>query len=44
MIRVCNLNTCPMGIATQDPALRKNFRGKPEYIVNYMHFIAQEVR
>ncbi|MGM9582347.1 MAG: glutamate synthase large subunit, partial [Phascolarctobacterium sp.] len=44
MMRVCNLNTCPMGIATQDPALRKNFRGKPEYIVNYMHFIAQEVR
>lgn len=44
MMRVCNLNTCPMGIATQDPALRKNFRGKPEDIVNYMHFIAQEVR
>ena len=44
MMRVCNLNTCPMGIATQDPLLRKNFRGKPEYIVNYMHFIAQEVR
>ena len=44
MMRVCNLNTCPMGIATQDPALRKNFRGKLEYIVNYMHFIAQEVR
>ena len=44
MMRVCNLNTCPMGVATQDPTLRKNFKGKPEYIVNYMHFIAQEVR
>ena len=44
MMRVCNLNTCPVGIATQNPELRKNFKGKPEYIVNYMHFIAQEVR
>lgn len=44
MMRVCNLNTCPMGVATQDPQLRKNFRGKPEYVVNFMHFIAQEVR
>ena len=44
MMRVCNLNTCPMGIATQDPALRKKFHGKPEYVVNFMHFIAQEVR
>ncbi|MDO4178455.1 MAG: glutamate synthase large subunit [Phascolarctobacterium sp.] len=44
MMRVCNLNTCPMGVATQDPALRKNFKGKPEYVVNFMHFIAQEVR
>lgn len=44
MMRVCNLNTCPMGVATQDPELRKNFHGKPEYVVNFMHFIAQEVR
>ena len=44
MMRVCNLNTCPMGIATQDPQLRKNFHGKPEYVVNFMRFIAQETR
>ena len=44
MMRVCNLNTCPMGVATQDPVLRKNFKGKPEYVVNFMRFIAQEVR
>ena len=44
MMRVCSLNTCPMGIATQDPFLRKNFKGKPEYVVNFMHFVAQEVR
>ena len=44
MMRVCNLNTCPMGIATQNPKLREKFQGKPEYIVNYMHFIATEVR
>ncbi len=44
MMRVCNLNTCPMGVATQDPELRKNFQGKPEYVVNFMRFIAQEVR
>jgi len=44
MMRVCNLDTCPMGIATQHPELRKRFRGKPEYIVNFMHFIAQELR
>ncbi len=44
MMRVCNLNTCPMGVATQDPKLRRNFKGKPEYVVNFMHFIAQEVR
>ena len=44
MMRVCNLDTCPMGIATQNPELRKRFRGKPEYIVNFMHFIAQELR
>jgi glutamate synthase (NADPH) large chain len=44
MMRVCNLNTCPTGVATQDPTLRKNFHGKPEYVVNFMRFIAQEVR
>ncbi|NCD09794.1 MAG: glutamate synthase subunit alpha, partial [Negativicutes bacterium] len=44
MMRVCNLNTCPMGVATQDPKLRKNFQGKPDYVVNYMRFVAKEVR
>ncbi|MDO5558897.1 MAG: glutamate synthase large subunit [Oscillospiraceae bacterium] len=44
MMRVCNLDTCPAGIATQNPELRKNFRGKPEYIVNFMRFAAQELR
>ncbi|MGM9521612.1 MAG: glutamate synthase large subunit [Oscillospiraceae bacterium] len=44
MMRVCNLDTCPMGIATQNPELRKNFRGKPEYVINFMEFIAQELR
>ena len=44
MMRVCNLDTCPMGIATQNPELRKRFRGKPEYVVNFMQFIAQELR
>ena len=44
MMRVCNLDTCPMGIATQNPELRKNFRGKPEYVENFMKFIAQELR
>ena len=44
MMRVCNLDTCPMGIATQNPELRKRFSGKPEYIVNFMHFIAAELR
>ncbi|MBR3628873.1 MAG: glutamate synthase large subunit, partial [Oscillospiraceae bacterium] len=44
MMRVCNLDTCPMGIATQNPELRKRFRGKPEYVVNFMHFVAQELR
>ena len=40
MMRVCNLDTCPVGVATQNPELRKRFRGKPEYVVNFMHFIA----
>ncbi len=44
MMRVCHLNTCPVGIATQDPDLRKKFEGKPEHVVNYMYFIAQELR
>lgn len=44
MMRVCNLDTCPVGIATQNPELRKRFKGKPEYVVNFMYFIAQELR
>ncbi len=44
MMRVCNLDTCPMGIATQNPELRKRFRGKPEYVINFMRFIAEEMR
>ena len=44
MMRVCNLDTCPVGVATQNPELRKRFRGKPEYVINFMRFIAQEMR
>ena len=44
MMRVCNLDTCPMGICTQNPQLRKNFMGKPEYVMNFMRFMAQELR
>lgn len=44
MLRNCHLNTCDMGIATQDPELRKNFKGKPEHIINFLTFIAQEAR
>jgi glutamate synthase (NADPH/NADH) large chain len=44
MMRVCNLDTCPVGVATQNPELRKKFTGKPEYVVNLMRFIAQEMR
>ncbi|HXG62930.1 MAG TPA: glutamate synthase large subunit [Planctomycetota bacterium] len=44
MMRVCHLNTCPVGVATQDPALRKKFTGDPAHVVNFMRFIAQEVR
>ncbi|WP_312071672.1 glutamate synthase large subunit [Anaerotignum propionicum] len=44
MMRVCNLDTCPVGVATQNPELRKRFKGKPEYVVNFMYFIAQELR
>ena len=44
MMRVCHLNTCPVGIATQDPELRKKFTGKPEFVQNYFRFVAEEVR
>jgi glutamate synthase (NADPH/NADH) large chain/glutamate synthase (ferredoxin) len=43
-MRACHLNTCPVGIATQDPELRKRFRGKPEHVVNFFFFVAEEVR
>ena len=44
MMRACHLNTCPVGIATQYPELRKNFKGKPEHVINFMYFVAQELR
>jgi glutamate synthase (ferredoxin) len=44
MMRVCHLNTCPVGVATQDPRLRKAFTGEPEHVVNFMRFVAMEVR
>ena len=44
MMRVCNLDTCPVGVATQNPELRKRFKGKPEYVVNFMRFLAEELR
>ena len=44
MMRVCNLDTCPVGVATQNPELRKRFRGKPDYVINFMRFIAEELR
>ena len=44
MMRVCNLDTCPVGVATQNPKLRRNFAGKPEYVENFMRFIAQDLR
>jgi glutamate synthase (NADPH) large chain len=44
MMRVCHLNTCPVGVATQDPELRKNFNGKPEFVENYFRFVAEDVR
>ncbi|MBK5276409.1 MAG: glutamate synthase subunit alpha, partial [Desulfuromonadales bacterium] len=44
MMRVCHSNTCPTGVATQDPLLRKNFSGKPEYVINFMRFVAEELR
>ncbi|HXI36596.1 MAG TPA: glutamate synthase-related protein, partial [Burkholderiales bacterium] len=44
MMRKCHLNTCPVGVATQDPVLRRKFSGRPEYVVNYFFFVAEEVR
>src|SRR5262249_34518102 len=44
MMRACHLNTCPVGVATQDPRLRERFSGKPEHVENFMRFIAREVR
>lgn len=44
MMRKCHLNTCPVGIATQDPELRKQFKGSPEHVINYFHFVAEELR
>ena len=44
MMRACHLNTCPVGIATQDPELRKRFKGTPEHVVNFFFFVAEEVR
>lgn len=44
MMRVCHLNTCPVGVATQDPRLRERFGGSPDYVVNFMHFVAMELR
>jgi len=44
MMRKCHLNTCPVGVATQDPELRKKFKGKPEYVVNYLFMVAEEMR
>ncbi len=44
MMRKCHLNTCPVGIATQDPALRKKFTGTPENVINYFFFVAEQIR
>ena len=44
MMRVCHLNTCPVGVATQDPELRKKFSGKPEFVENFFEFVAEEIR
>lgn len=44
MMRKCHLNTCPVGIATQDPVLRKKFTGQPEHVINYLFMLAEEVR
>src|SRR5690606_10220238 len=44
MMRKCHLNTCPVGVATQDPVLRARFKGQPEHVINYMFFVAEELR
>ena len=44
MMRKCHLNTCPVGVATQDPELRKKFPGTPEHVINFMMFVAEELR
>ena len=44
MMRVCHLDTCPVGVATQNPELRKKFTGRPEFVVNFFEYIAEEVR
>ena len=44
MMRKCHLNTCPVGVATQDPELRKRFKGEPEHVINFFFFVAEEVR
>src|SRR5439155_8021267 len=44
MMRACHLNTCPVGIATQDPELRRRFKGQPEHVVNFLFFVAEEAR
>jgi glutamate synthase (NADPH) large chain len=44
MMRKCHLNTCPVGVATQDPVLRRKFSGQPEHVVNYFFFVAEELR
>ena len=44
MMRVCHLNTCPVGVATQDPELRSRFAGRPEHVVNYLYLVAEDVR
>jgi glutamate synthase (NADPH) large chain len=44
MMRKCHLNTCPVGVATQDPVLRRKFSGKPEHVINYFFFVAEEIR
>jgi len=44
LMRVCHLNTCPVGVATQDPKLRERFAGKPEHVINFMRFIAEDMR
>ena len=44
MMRKCHLNTCPVGVATQDPVLRKRFKGTPEHVINFFFYVAEEVR